>query len=96
MLDCKGNINYDDWTEKTKRWKYYDPPIDWIGYGLKIYGNYENNDLLGMNLIYGEWCVAYHEVTRNESPKKVSKITGNIYKINFKFQLGENVLMKKI
>ena len=37
-----------------------------------------------MNNTEGEWCVAYHGVARNQKPKEVARITGLIYKSNFR------------
>ncbi len=32
----------------------------------------------------GEWCVSYHGVGRNQNSEEVKKITGAIYKSEFK------------
>jgi len=41
----------------------YNPPThNWIGYGLKVLGQYDNgnNDWIEMNGNPNEWAVAYH------------------------------------
>ena len=45
---------------------------------------YENNKWIGMNNSPDEWCVAYHGVGGNQESDNVKKVTGLIYKGNFK------------
>ena len=35
--------------------KPYDPPIGWIGIGLKVFDKYGNNKWIGMSNTEGEW-----------------------------------------
>ena len=60
--------------------KPYDPPLGWIGIGLKVMDKYEDNIWIGKENIEGEWCVAYHGVGRYRESHEVKKITGNIYR----------------
>ena len=86
MLDYRGNNKDEGWAgEGEKRGgENYIPPKGWIGYGLKVLDEYENNKWLGMSNTKGEWCVAYHGVANCQLPKDVSRITGIIYKEGFK------------
>ena len=56
-LDPNGN-RIDGWGVGEKRGgRDYDPPIGWIGIGLKICGKYDNGDdrdMLKYEVIYGE------------------------------------------
>ena len=82
MLDSRGNRR-EGWGVGEKRGnKPYDPPIGWIGIGLKVYNEYDkgNNTWIGMNNVEGEWCVAYHGVGRYQDSERVKNITGLIYK----------------
>ena len=82
QLDPKGNRK-SGWGIGVKRGrKDYDPPLGWIGIGLKVKGIYDNgNDTwIGMNNVEGEWCVAYHGVGRRQSSYNVKKVVGKIIK----------------
>jgi len=49
MLDPRGN-KIDGWSLNEKRGNnIYDPPIGWIGFGLKVIDRYENNNWLVKN-----------------------------------------------
>ena len=82
-LDPEGN-RYDVWgIGENKVNKPYDPPLGWIGIGLKVKDKYDDGDntWIGMNNKEGEWCVAYHGVGRNENDSnEVKKITSLIIK----------------
>ena len=87
QLDNRGN-RIDGWGINEKRGNLdYDPPIGWIGIGLKVLDKYDNgnNNWIGMNNIEGEWCVAYHGVARDiNNSDKVKQITKLIYESEFK------------
>jgi len=84
MLDPRGNRN-EGWAIGQYRGnKPYNPPIGWIGIGLKVFDKYEDNIWIGMDNSQGEWCVAYHGVGRDNKSVEVKKITGLIYKGAFK------------
>ena len=85
QLDPAGN-RISGWGVGEKRGRRdYNPPLGWIGIGLKVKGKFENDDWIGMNNSDGEWCVAYHGVGRSEqNPERVKQITGLIYKTSFK------------
>ena len=83
-LDSRGN-KIDGWSLNEKRGnKLYDPPIGWIGLGLKVIDKYEDNKWLGKNNSKGEWCIAYHGIANSQSSENVKMITGNIIKSQFK------------
>ena len=84
-LDERGN-RIEDWGVGEKRGgKDYNPPLGWIGIGLKVLDKYDNadNTWIGMNNSPGEWCVAYHGVARGQPSDNVKKVTGLIYKSTF-------------
>ena len=84
QLDPRGN-RCDGWAIGEKRGnKEYIPPIGWTGIGLKVIDKYENNKWIGMSNDPDEWCVAYHGVGYSQDSNTVKKITGLIYKGNFK------------
>ena len=85
QLDPRGN-RIKGWGINEKRGGIeYDPPLDWIGIGLKVLGKYNNDIWIGMENVEGEWCVAYHGIGRNENnSNEIKKITGLIYKGGFK------------
>ena len=86
QLDSRGN-RIDGWGENEQRGNMdYHPPSDWIGIGLRVLDKYDNgnNDWIGMENKKGEWCVAYHGVGRYQNSEEVKKITGAIYKSEFK------------
>jgi hypothetical protein len=84
QLDSRGNRT-DGWRVGEKRGnKPYDPPLGWIGIGLKVLDKYEDNIWIGMNNAKEEWCVAYHGVGYSENSDNVKKITGLIYNGSFK------------
>jgi len=63
-LDSRGN-KFEGWSKNQKRGNYfYDPPIGWIGIGLKVLQKFDNGDdtWIGNNNSTGEWAVAYHGV----------------------------------
>ena len=84
-LDERGN-RIEDWGVGEKRGgKDYNPPLGWIGIGLKVLDKYDNGDntWIGMENLPGEWCVAYHGVARGQPSDNVKKVTGLIYKSTF-------------
>jgi len=84
QLDYRGNRS-DGWGVGEMRGnKPYDPPVGWIGIGLKVLDKYNDNTWIGMDNIDGEWCVAYHGVGTGQSSENVKNITGLIYKGSFK------------
>ena len=48
--------------KKKRHLIYYDPPEGYIGYGLKVLGQYDygENIWLGYSNKEGEWYIAYH------------------------------------
>ena len=93
MLDPRGN-RCDGWGVGEMRGnKPYDPPVGWIGIGLKVMDEYDDGDntWIGMDNVEGEWCVAYHGVCRFEKSERVKEVTGLIYKSK-EFKPGKNQL----
>ena len=62
MLDNRGNRRPDEWPKSGVRGgkKYCPPDNTWVGYGLRVLDEYENNDWIAMNGNPNEWAVAYH------------------------------------
>ena len=84
-LDERGN-RIEGWGVEEKRGgKDYNPPLGWIGIGLKVLDKYDNGDntWIGMKNLPREWCVAYHGVARDQPSDDVKKVTGLIYKSTF-------------
>ena len=80
QLDPAGNRS-EGWAVNEMRGNMpYNPPLGWIGIGLKVIDKYENNEWLGSQNTINEWCVAYHGIGRNQESEKVKNITGNIIK----------------
>lgn len=69
MLDSRGNQAPGFWAKPPcKRGNIiYNPPDDnWIGFGLKVLGEYDNNDdWIGSTNKPNEWTVAYHGTNEN-------------------------------
>ena len=83
QLDNRGN-RIEGWGINEKRGgKDYDPPLGWIGIGLKVWDKYENNIWIGMENVKGEWCVAYHGVGFFMESEKLKRAIGKIYKGEF-------------
>ena len=61
MIDPKGN-KFEGWSINEKRGGFeYNPPLGWIGFGLKVKGKYGNDYWIEENNILN-WCTAYHGV----------------------------------
>ena len=62
MLDNRGNRRPDEWPKSGVRGgrEYCPPDNTWVGYGLRVLDEYENNDWIAMNGNPNEWAVAYH------------------------------------
>ena len=84
LLDPEGNRS-DGWAVGEKRGgKPYNPPLGWIGIGLKVKNKFGKNKWIGMDNSKGEWCVAYHGVGNFQNSNDVKKVTGKIIKSEFK------------
>ena len=84
QLDPLGN-RFDGWGMNEKRGgEEYDPPVGWIGIGLKVFGVYSNDRWMDMQNLEGEWVVAYHGVGNGLKGDKVLGISGNIIGMGFK------------
>jgi hypothetical protein len=92
LLDERGN-RVEGWGVNEKRGgRPYNPPIGWIGIGLRVLDKYENNDWVAFDGNKNEWCVAYHGVGRFSDSEGVKDITGKIIKGTFK--VGQNQVHK--
>jgi len=67
MFDPRGN-KIENWSTSEKRGnKIYDPPIGWIGIGLKVLSSYQDDIWIGKSNDQNEWSVAYHGIGSNQS-----------------------------
>ena len=93
MFDIRYNNNDNGWAKKGEKrgGRDYDPPIGWIGYGLKVINKYDKQDntWLGMSNIKGEWWVAYHGAGRNKNTEEIKKIILSIVNNGFKIGSGQ-------
>ena len=79
MFDKRGNRYSDEeWGKDEKRGpphhlEDYIPPIGYLGYGLKVYNEFDNGDntWLGYHNVEGEWYIAYHGTGNNEVIEKI-------------------------
>ena len=86
MLDERGNRNPKDWPEPPQirgGMPYYPPTHNWIGYGLKVLGQYDNgnNDWIAMDGNKNEWAVAFHGTSTSAVEpicKKYGKFFSNV------------------
>ena len=76
MLDgegnCLGNWRINQKNGPPECLKDYDPPLNWIGVGLKVLNLYDNRDNTWLSTlnIKGEWYIAYHPI------KSINSISG--------------------
>ena len=67
MFDIRWNKS--NWSKKTNKFrggKSYNPPIGYIGHGLRVLNEYDNdNTWIGNSNCDGEWPVAYHGTNLN-------------------------------
>ena len=85
-FDSRGN-KCEGWVKGQSRGNYkYDPPIGWIGIGLKVIDMYDSKNIwIGKNNSEGEWAVAYHGIGRGGYPSnEIKKIIGIILMGGFK------------
>ena len=62
MLDEQGD-NFNNYGQnETRGGKDYIPPLEWMGYGLRVLDRYDdgNNDWIDYDNNPNEWAVAYH------------------------------------
>ena len=83
MLDEKGNRDPKDWPKSTETrggMPYYPPTNNWVGYGLKVLGQYDNgnDNWIAMDGNKNEWAVAYHG-TSTSAVKPICKKDGKFY-----------------
>ena len=72
IFDPEGNNQNGGWGIGEERGgEKYIPPLDWIGYGLKVRGKYDNGDdtWLGYNKKEGVFAIAYFGLSNNEKKK---------------------------
>ena len=85
QLDSRGNIVQGYGENEYRGGRPYNPPLGWIGIGLRVLDKYDNNnDWISHDGRKGEWCVAYHGVGRDKTSDEVKHITGIIPKTTFK------------
>ncbi len=78
IFDKKGNRYGYEYGKNKKRGppnylKDYFPPYGYTGFGLNVFGKYDNGDdtWLGCNNKEGEWYIAYHGTGYNTVPSKI-------------------------
>ena len=89
QLDPQGN-RCERWGKGEKRGGLdYDPPLGYIGIGLKVMDNYPPDNIwIGMKNIPGEWCVAYHGVGKKlTDSNEIKRVVGLIS--NYTIKPGE-------
>ena len=62
ILDSRGNNRGNGWGKnETRGGKPYYPPLDWYGYGLNVYGRFDNGNNIWLDYrpINGVWCVGF-------------------------------------
>ena len=91
MLETRKNRK-DGWgiNEKRGGLDYIPPTNGWVGYGLKVWGKYDNgnNDWLSYNGNKNEWAIAYHGVG-SKLGCSVEQAANNIIKGGFKAGSGQ-------
>ena len=88
-LDNRGN-KIQGWSINQKRGKInYDPPLGWIGIGLRVIDLYNDNIWIGNNNSNGEWCIAYHGVARGQNSDNIKQILKFIINGGFKTGCGQ-------
>jgi hypothetical protein len=65
MLDERGDRKPSEWPSSPQKRggiPYHPPTNKWVGYGLKVWDQYDNgnNDWIGMDGNENEWAVAFH------------------------------------
>ena len=65
MLDERGNKHPSDWPEPPQTrggFDYYPPTKKWVGFGLKVWSQYDNgnNEWIAKDNNPNEWAVAYY------------------------------------
>ena len=88
QLDYRGN-KIEGWGLNQLRGNMpYDPPIGWIGIGLRVIDLFEYNYWIGNNNSKDEWAVAYHGVGGYQKSEEIKRIVGII--IRGGFRMGHN------
>lgn len=81
MLDSRGNQSPNKWAKKgSKRAgiEYHPPDNNWIGFGLKVLGEYDNDDWIDCHNNPNEWAVAYHG-TSEKAVKPICSKNGKFW-----------------
>ena len=81
MLDSRGNQSPNNWAKKgSKRAgiEYHPPDNNWIGFGLKVLGEYDNDDWIDCHNNPNEWAVAYHG-TSEKAVKPICSKNGKFW-----------------
>ena len=60
-IDYRGNFIIKINNKDNNKERYY-PPYEWIGFGLKVIGKYENDEWLLNDSKDNKWAIAYHGV----------------------------------
>ena len=81
MLDSRGNQSPNHYGGGKRGGEIYIPPMEWIGYGLRVMDVYDNgnNEWLDYHNKPNEWAVAYHGIGKPNNTE-AEKITNLIIK----------------
>ena len=88
MLDNRGDRSSGWGVNELRGGKPYNPPIGWIGFGLRVLDRYDNGDNTWLDYLNkpGEWSVAYHGIGASLSGQvnlnNVNNLLGNINMMN--------------
>ena len=78
-LDYRGNtLNPNSSFNIVRGTEIYDPPYGYIGIGLNVLGKYDNGNDDWLNNNFGEWAIAYHNISSKLSSDKIKKILNDI------------------
>ena len=89
QLEQNGNIS-EEWSKMEYHGKRpYNPPLGWIGIGLKVRNKYENDEWLRCSNSEDEWLVAYHVIGRSLGNYQVIDKLENIINSTFKRISGQ-------
>ena len=83
MLDERGNKHPSDWPEPPQTrggFDYYPPTKKWVGFGLKVWSQYDNgnNEWIAKDNNPNEWAVAYYG-TSFEAVKPICQNNGKFF-----------------
>jgi hypothetical protein len=90
LLDSRGNKLYNWGINQTRGGFKYDPPLGWLGVGLRVLDKFDNGDntWIGNSNSEGEWAISYYGF-RVERREEVRRIVSDIVR-GGSLRQGEN------